>query len=275
MTWDNRNVLETGTDSATTPCDSNTFTRNLNYGATTADQTVGMVLRCASNTLVANNTFHGMQYFVFAISHNQGGWGGSVDGLRIVNNVISVATGKVYGIDTALPASVVIDHNVVHQVGHWPPGDGHGHGHDQPRHIPIVDRLREPWHGWPIRASWTSEPTTTGCESTRRRSTPAHVRRGVTDDFRRRRARTWATPSTERSTRSDRHNKAMTRGGQTSARGRYPDFFIVGAPRTGHDLHVRLPRRASPDPQLGAQGAAVLRDRPGLGQLPRLAHLHA
>ena len=82
VTWDNRNVLETGTDAERTPCDNGSFTRNLNYGATTADRTVGMVLRCASNTLVANNTFHGLQYFVFAISHNRGGWGGSIDNLR-------------------------------------------------------------------------------------------------------------------------------------------------------------------------------------------------
>jgi hypothetical protein len=59
VTWDNRNVLETGTDAARTPCDGGSFVRNLNYGATTVDRTVGMVLRCASNTLVANNTFAG------------------------------------------------------------------------------------------------------------------------------------------------------------------------------------------------------------------------
>ena len=116
VTWDNRNVLETGTDSAQTPCDGNAFTRNLNYGATTEDRTVGMVLRCASNTLIANNTFVGMQYFVFAISHDLGGYGGSVDGLRIVNNVIS-ASAKIYGIDSALPASVVIDNNVIQRSG--------------------------------------------------------------------------------------------------------------------------------------------------------------
>jgi parallel beta-helix repeat protein len=112
-TWDNRNVLETGTDSAMTPCDGNTFTRNLNYGATTEDRTVGMVLRCASNMLVANNTFAGIQYFVFALSHNKGGWGGSIEGLRVVNNVISISTGKVYGFETEMPASVQIDNNLV------------------------------------------------------------------------------------------------------------------------------------------------------------------
>ena len=34
-TWDNRNIMETGTDANKTPCDNNVFTRNLNYGATT------------------------------------------------------------------------------------------------------------------------------------------------------------------------------------------------------------------------------------------------
>jgi parallel beta-helix repeat protein len=116
VTFDNRNVLETGTDVNQTPCDGNAFTRNLNYGATTADRTVGMVLRCASNTLVANNTFYDIQYFVFAISHNRSGWGGSIEGLRIVNNVIS-GSAKVYGIDSEVPASVVIDNNVVQRTG--------------------------------------------------------------------------------------------------------------------------------------------------------------
>jgi parallel beta-helix repeat protein len=127
VTWDNRNVLESGTDAARTPCDNGSFTRNLNLGATTVDRSVGMVLRCASNTLVANNTFAGLQYFVFDISHMSGGWGGSIEGLRIVNNVVSVSEGKIYGILTTLPASVVIDHNVLHNTGLGPlatiPGD--------------------------------------------------------------------------------------------------------------------------------------------------------
>jgi hypothetical protein len=55
---------------------------------------------------------------VFDISHNRGGYGGSVEGLRIVNNVIWVSTGKVYGIETdPLPSSVVIDHNLVYNSG--------------------------------------------------------------------------------------------------------------------------------------------------------------
>jgi parallel beta-helix repeat protein len=117
VTWDNRNILETGTDSDRTDCNNGTFVHNLNYAATTVDRTVGMVLRCASNTLVANNTFVGMQYFVFDISHMGGSWGGSIEGLRVINNVVSISTGKVYGIDTKLPSSVVIDNNIIYKSG--------------------------------------------------------------------------------------------------------------------------------------------------------------
>jgi hypothetical protein len=117
-TWDNRNILETGTDPIKkTPCDNGMFVRNLNYGATTVDRTVGLVLRCASNTLVANNTFYGTQFFVFDISNLTGTYGGSIDGLRVVNNVVSVATGKIYGIESALPATVVLDYNDLYNSG--------------------------------------------------------------------------------------------------------------------------------------------------------------
>jgi parallel beta-helix repeat protein len=111
-TWDNRNILETGTDATRTPCDHGTFVHNLNYAATSVDRTVGMLLRCASNTLVANNTFVGIQYFVFDISSFKADFGGSIEGLRILNNVVSVSTGNVFRLETALPASVVIDYNL-------------------------------------------------------------------------------------------------------------------------------------------------------------------
>jgi hypothetical protein len=118
VTWDNRTILETGTDANKTPCKNGKFTRNINYGATTVDVSVGMALRCASYTIVANNTFEGTQSFVFDISHFNGGWGGSVEGLQIVNNVIWVSTGKIYGIETdPLPDSVVIDYNLVYNSG--------------------------------------------------------------------------------------------------------------------------------------------------------------
>lgn len=112
-TWNNRNVLETGTDANKTPCANNAFTRNLNYGATTVDMTVGMILRCAQNMLVANNTFAGLQGFVFDLSSGSGAFGGSIDGLRIVNNVASISDGDIYKIETSLPPGVVLDYNLL------------------------------------------------------------------------------------------------------------------------------------------------------------------
>jgi hypothetical protein len=98
------------------PCANNVFARNVAYGATTADRTVGMVLRCAENNLVANNTFYDIQYWVFDISHQLGGHGGSVEGLRIVNNIAVTKAAKIFGLATAMPASVVIDNNLVQNL---------------------------------------------------------------------------------------------------------------------------------------------------------------
>jgi parallel beta-helix repeat protein len=117
VTYDNRNVLETGTDAGKTPCANGSFVRNLSFGATSVDRSVGLILRCASNALIANNTFAGLQFFVFDLSHNANPWGASIDGTRIVNNVISIDTGKVYGIQTAIPAGVLLDRNVLHLSG--------------------------------------------------------------------------------------------------------------------------------------------------------------
>jgi len=117
VSWDNRNVMESGTDANRTACDNNQFVRNVNYADTTVDRTVGMVLRCASDTLIANNTFVGMQSFFFDISHNKGTWGGSIDGLRILNNIMS-GPAKIYGIGTwPLPSSVVINYNLINRTG--------------------------------------------------------------------------------------------------------------------------------------------------------------
>ena len=120
VTWDNRNVMETGTDQNRTPCSHNKFVRNINYGASTVDVSVGILLRCASDTLVANNVFDGLDSWVFDISHNQGTWGGSIDGLRIVNNIIS-GSAKVYGIESwPLPSSVTINYNLLNRTdGGW------------------------------------------------------------------------------------------------------------------------------------------------------------
>ena len=110
--WDNENVLETGTDG--TNCSNNRFTRNVAYRGTTtsvAGPSMGMILRCAKDMLVANNTLVGLDKFAFDVSL-AGGFAGSIDGLKIHNN-IAVGSEHPYSLDTAIPGTVSINYNLV------------------------------------------------------------------------------------------------------------------------------------------------------------------
>jgi parallel beta-helix repeat protein len=114
VVWDNNNVMETGTD-GTAPCSRIRFVRNVAYGAgTVPNETQGMILRCAADTLVANNTFDGLDTFAFYVSA-AGSYAGSVDGLRIEDNI--VAGGRSYSLAAGLPASLVIDYNLSYPGG--------------------------------------------------------------------------------------------------------------------------------------------------------------
>lgn len=107
-------VLETGTDPGGS-CDHITFTRNLAWKSPTLNRYAdGLILRCASHSLIANNTFDGLDAFAFDVIDGTLGteFGGSIEGLTIENNI--VVNGRAYSIDTVLPASVVIDHNLGH-----------------------------------------------------------------------------------------------------------------------------------------------------------------
>jgi parallel beta-helix repeat protein len=112
VAWDNENVLETGTDTGVL-CSNNVFARNVAYGATTQGRSFGLFLRCATNMLVANNTFVDLDAFVFSFGGSSK-YAGGMDNLRVVNNVVSMTgTGaKVFGIVSALPTNAVIDHNL-------------------------------------------------------------------------------------------------------------------------------------------------------------------
>ena len=115
VTW-NGQVMETGTDGPA--CDNIRFVRNVGYRGTPLDGVAnGMILRCASNTLVAHNTFDGFDQFAFDIVDGTLGtsYGGSIAGLRVVNNI--VVGGRAFSIDSALPSSVVIDYNLVDITG--------------------------------------------------------------------------------------------------------------------------------------------------------------
>ncbi len=111
--WDNGDLVETGTKGGL-PCNNLTFTRNVAYKSGPAVQQ-GLILRCASNSLIAHNTFDGLDKFVFTLSHQHGTYGASIEGLRIVNNI--AVNGRVYSIETALPQSVVIDYNLAYNPG--------------------------------------------------------------------------------------------------------------------------------------------------------------
>jgi parallel beta-helix repeat protein len=108
--WDNGDLVETGTKNGV-PCDNITFTRNVAF-RTEGSEHKGLILRCASNSLIAHNTLVGLDKFAFGVSHRHGTYGDSVEGLRIVNNV--VVDGRAYSIDNALPDSVIIDHNLAY-----------------------------------------------------------------------------------------------------------------------------------------------------------------
>jgi hypothetical protein len=107
-------VMETGTEDDI-PCPRIVFTRNVAWRGPNAPQQDGLVLRCASESLVAHNTLHGLDDFAFDLIHRAGAFGGSIAGLRVVNNIVT--GGRAYSIDNAMPASVVIDYNLV-----WNPG---------------------------------------------------------------------------------------------------------------------------------------------------------
>jgi hypothetical protein len=116
--WENQTILETGTDGE--PCNHLTFTHNTAYRINWQQ---GLILRCASNSLIAHNTFDGLDSFVFDLSHYHGIYGSSIEGLKIVNNI--AVNGRVYTIDTfPLPASVVIDYNLLDN----PPGSPSEYG---------------------------------------------------------------------------------------------------------------------------------------------------
>ena len=116
VTW-NGQIMETGTDGL--PCANNRFTRNIGYKGAgfQGGSTNGMILRCASNMLVAHNTLDGFDLFAFDIVDGTKGvaYGGSIAGLQIYNNI--AVGGRAYSIDSALPASVKIDYNLLYNVG--------------------------------------------------------------------------------------------------------------------------------------------------------------
>jgi hypothetical protein len=117
--WDNVNVVETGTDGA--PCANITFARNVAFVTTRG---VGLILRCAEDSLIANNVLDRMEHYAFELSDASSGnhFAGSISGLQIVNNI--VVGSQLYSVVSSLPDSLRIDHNLAWRtdapVAHFP-----------------------------------------------------------------------------------------------------------------------------------------------------------
>lgn len=108
--YNNQNVLETGTDGST-GCANIKFTRNIAYGGADGGRpSQGLVLRCMSQSLVANNTFDDLTDFVYYVTQS-GGFVGSIEGLTIRNNVSRQPSSKTYSFQ-GVPAGLTIDRNL-------------------------------------------------------------------------------------------------------------------------------------------------------------------
>jgi hypothetical protein len=112
---DNDGVMETGTGSRGR-CADNVFAGNRVTGRLTANGpkvSVGMVLRCASNLAVRDNTFTDLDDFTF-LFESGGPFAGSVDGVRITANTVTQLKGTaVYRLQfgTAATPPMTIDRN--------------------------------------------------------------------------------------------------------------------------------------------------------------------
>jgi parallel beta-helix repeat protein len=105
-------MVETGTDNDT-PCRNLVFTGNTIFSSDPADgsEERGIYLRCATASRIEWNTFVGLDRFAVGLYAGTGGFNGPLDEVAIAHNVI--AGGRAFSIDSPLPASVTMDHDVV------------------------------------------------------------------------------------------------------------------------------------------------------------------
>jgi parallel beta-helix repeat protein len=108
--WNNKQVLETGTDGRA--CNDITFTRNVAWSATTVTGYArGVLLACASNSLVAFNSLDGFDISDVSIVYNAGyKYQGSLSGLKVEDNVLLSNGAPIYHLETP-PSGVTVDRN--------------------------------------------------------------------------------------------------------------------------------------------------------------------
>ncbi len=112
IAWNNKDVMETGTSGQ--PCNNITFTRNIGFSASTlAGWTRGLIIACASNSLIANNTLDGFDISdISVVNKPHYRYQGSLAGLKVENNLLRTQSKGVFYFDH-LPSSVTIDYNLV------------------------------------------------------------------------------------------------------------------------------------------------------------------
>jgi parallel beta-helix repeat protein len=108
--WNNKQVMETGTDGRA--CNDITFTRNVAWSATTVKGYArGVLLACASNSLIAFNTLDGFDISDISIVYNAGyKYQGSLSGLKVVDNVLLSNGDPIYHFETP-PSGVTVNYN--------------------------------------------------------------------------------------------------------------------------------------------------------------------
>jgi hypothetical protein len=116
---DNNGVLETGTGSSGR-YQNDAFTGNtvaVRGHATQRSHFTGLVLRCGAAMAISHNTFENLSNFTFLVS-GDGPYAGSVEKLRISDNIVTQAPGAVvfrlqYAPTASLPV-LVVDRNRYH-----------------------------------------------------------------------------------------------------------------------------------------------------------------
>ncbi len=118
--WDNQNVLETGTGGSA--CAGNRFTRNVAFGGNDkalvkdwrSPQANGLLLRCAKDMLVAHNTLHDLDGFSYWLNASDR-FAGSLENMRIVNDVAKQRSAPVFHVDGSLPSSLRVSRVLAHR----------------------------------------------------------------------------------------------------------------------------------------------------------------
>jgi len=112
IAWDNKDVMETGTNGPA--CNNITFTRNIGFAASTVKGYArGLIIACASNSVIANNTLDGFDISDISVVNKPNyRFEGSLAGLKVENNILRSGSKGVFYFDH-LPSSVVIDYNLI------------------------------------------------------------------------------------------------------------------------------------------------------------------